>query len=131
MGFFLGYCVCAIILKVVASGVVAIFVCFAEDPAALYNNRPDEFARLSGIGNEHLTAYIAQEGIGQSGVGQTGQTTAAPQQVYVQQPVQQQVVYVQAAPVQPQEVMYQEAPPHYQGQQPPPQYQGQQPPPQY
>jgi len=49
VGAILGYIVVVIILLVVASGVVAIFVLFAEDPAAMSENRPDEFAKLTGL----------------------------------------------------------------------------------
>mmetsp|Transcript_70607 Transcript_70607/g.63405 ORF Transcript_70607/g.63405 Transcript_70607/m.63405 type:complete len:504 (-) Transcript_70607:66-1577(-) len=48
-GFILGYYACVILLIVVASGVVAIFVCFAEDPAACAQNRPEAFAKLTGV----------------------------------------------------------------------------------
>jgi len=126
IGFFLGYCVCAVILKVVASGVVALFVCFAEDPAALHQNRPEAFSRLSGLDNEDIGKMITRHGL----EGQSVQTTGVPtqQQVYVtQQPVQgapQQVIYVQQQQPQYGQVapQYQEAP-HYQVQQQPPQYQ--------
>jgi len=128
IGFFLGYCVVAVILKVVASGVVALFVCFAEDPAALYQNRPEAYSRLSGLGNGTIDNIITKHNV-EGQTGQTGQTTGVPaqQQVYVtQQPVPQQVIYVQQQqPVQYGQVppQYQEQP-HYQVQQQPPQYQG-------
>jgi len=131
IGFFLGYCVVAVILKVVASGVVALFVCFAEDPAALYQNRPEAYSRLSGLGNATIDSIIERHNV-EGQTGQTGQTTGVPaqQQVYVtQQPMQgapQQVIYVQQQqPVQYGQVppQYQEQP-HYQVQQQPPQYQG-------
>jgi len=48
-GALLGYIVVVIILLVVASGVVAIFVLFAEDPAAMSENRPDEFRKLTEV----------------------------------------------------------------------------------
>lgn len=136
MGFVLGYCVVAVILKVVASGVVAVFVCFAEDPAALKMNRPEAFNRLRGTGHDVIDGIVSAEGLDGSGTG-TGQTTGYPpqqQQVYVQQQVvaPQQVVYVQGAPpMQQQPVQYQQEAPYYsQQQQQPPQY-GQQPPPAY
>lgn len=49
LGAILGYYVVVIILLVVASGVVAIFVCFAEDPAACATNRPQAFQKLTGV----------------------------------------------------------------------------------
>jgi len=45
-GGYLGFCVVGIILRTVSSGVVAVFVCFAEDPAAGKNNRPEDYQRL-------------------------------------------------------------------------------------
>merc|ERR1719295_82662 len=128
IGFFLGYCVVAVILKVVASGVVALFVCFAEDPAALYQNRPEAYSRLSGLGNATIDNIITKHNV-EGQTGQTGQTTGVPaqQQVYVtQQPMQgaPQVIYVQ----QQQPVQYGQVPPQYQEQ---PHYQVQQQPPQY
>jgi len=139
MGFVLGYCVVAVILKVVASGVVAIFVCFAEDPAALQMNRPEAFNRLRGTGHDVIVAIVSQEGLDGTGTGQTTGYPPQQQQVYVQQQVAapQQVVYVQGAPpMQQQQVVYQQQKAVYQQQQAvyqqqPPQYQGQQPPPAY
>ena len=48
VGALLGYFAVVIILLVVASGVVAIFVCFAEDPAACAENRPEAYQKLTG-----------------------------------------------------------------------------------
>ncbi|CAH0517555.1 unnamed protein product [Peronospora belbahrii] len=42
----IGYAMCAILSSILDSVVTTIFVCFAEDPAALYRNHPDEHARL-------------------------------------------------------------------------------------
>jgi len=49
VGAMFGYYVVVIILLVVASGVVALFVCFAEDPAACAQNRPEAYAKLTGV----------------------------------------------------------------------------------
>merc|ERR1712154_526925 len=46
VGAYLAFAVVGIILRSVSSGVVAIFVCFAEDPAAGKNNRPEDYQRL-------------------------------------------------------------------------------------
>jgi len=51
VGFYTVVC----ILLVVASGVVALFVCFAEDPAALAKNRPEAYQMLTGV-NEDMRA---------------------------------------------------------------------------
>jgi len=66
----LGYIVVVIILLVVASGVVAIFVLFAEDPAALSENRPDEFRKLTEVSP-------AMQLLATTGNGGGDQTTAA------------------------------------------------------
>jgi len=45
-GFLIGLIITMTVLYVVHSSVVAIFVCFAEDPAAMAQNRPEEFNRI-------------------------------------------------------------------------------------
>jgi len=47
-GFFIGLMLTMTTLYVVRSSVVALFVCFAEEPAALHDNRPEEYKRLTG-----------------------------------------------------------------------------------
>jgi len=47
-GFFIGLMLTMTTLYVVRSSVVALFVCFAEEPAALHDNRPEEYQRLTG-----------------------------------------------------------------------------------
>ncbi|KAF4322518.1 hypothetical protein JM18_002453 [Phytophthora kernoviae] len=42
----IGYAMCAIVSSILDSMVATIFVCFAEDPAALQRSHPDEHARL-------------------------------------------------------------------------------------
>mmetsp|Transcript_83238 Transcript_83238/g.102010 ORF Transcript_83238/g.102010 Transcript_83238/m.102010 type:complete len:485 (+) Transcript_83238:75-1529(+) len=59
-GFFLGYYLCVVILMVVRSSIVCLFVCFAEDPAALQENRPEEFGMITGAKQELQT--FAQTG---------------------------------------------------------------------
>eukprot|EP01083_Nonionella_stella_P226563 804497_1 len=58
----LGYYVVVIILLAVASGVVAIFVCFAEDPAACKTNRPEAFDKLTGV-NETMRNMAGSRGV--------------------------------------------------------------------
>jgi len=53
-GAILGYLVVVIILLVVASGVVTIFVLFAEDPAAMNQNRPEAFQKLTGVSDSMM-----------------------------------------------------------------------------
>lgn len=60
-GAFMGYALTVLILLVVRSGVVCLFVCFAEDPAALLANRPDAYNRL-------VTAHAGMQTIGSGGV---------------------------------------------------------------
>jgi len=66
VGAVLGYYAVVIILLCVASGVVAIFVCFAEDPAACATNRPEAYERLTGV--SPVMQEIAQNrGVGGGG----------------------------------------------------------------
>jgi len=46
-GFLIGFALTLTTLYVVRSAVVTLFVCFAEEPAALHQNRPEEFQRLA------------------------------------------------------------------------------------
>jgi len=45
-GGLLGYTIIMAVMSVVWSSVVTLFVCFAEDPTALYHTKPAEFQRL-------------------------------------------------------------------------------------
>merc|ERR1711972_559838 len=106
------FAVVGIILRSVSSGVVAIFVCFAEDPAAGKNNRPEDYQRLVDTNVNLLEAArtaglepqpVVVDGTQQAQTGQPQQVPAQTQVVYVQaqpQPVQgqTQVVYVQGQP---------------------------------
>eukprot|EP01084_Bolivina_argentea_P249815 418346_1 len=56
-GFVVGYILCAVILMVLASSVVALFVCYAEDPAAMYNNRNEEYNRLTEAHDKWADVY--------------------------------------------------------------------------
>ena len=62
LGAILGYYACCIILIVVASGVVALFVCFAEDPAACATNRPQAFQKLTGV-SEDMRLMAQNQGV--------------------------------------------------------------------
>jgi len=55
IGGFLGYNMCLTILYVVRSAVVCLFVCFAEDPMALQQNRPEQYNQLTGSKQELQT----------------------------------------------------------------------------
>jgi len=120
VGAYLAFAVVGIILRSVSSGVVAIFVCFAEDPAAGKNNRPEDYQRLVdtnvALMEAARTAGLEPQPVVVDGMQQA--QTGQPQQV----PPQTQVVYVQAQPQpvqgQPQVVYVQGQPPV---QQPPPQ----------
>jgi len=46
IGGLLGYTIIMAVMAVVWSSVVTLFVCFAEDPTALYHTKPAEFQRL-------------------------------------------------------------------------------------
>ncbi|ETO13968.1 hypothetical protein RFI_23400 [Reticulomyxa filosa] len=46
-GFVIGYFLCATVMMVVRSAVIAVFVCWAEDPASMAHNRPNEFHLIS------------------------------------------------------------------------------------
>merc|ERR1719410_53727 len=45
-GFFIGLVFCASVLMVIASAVIALFVCYAEDPATMSQNHPEEYQNL-------------------------------------------------------------------------------------
>merc|ERR1712130_140724 len=45
-GFFIGLIFCASVLMVIVSAVITLFVCYAEDPATLNKNHPNEYQRL-------------------------------------------------------------------------------------
>eukprot|EP01083_Nonionella_stella_P221722 791869_1 len=46
-GFLMGLVLCHCVLTVLASCVIALFVCYAEDPAAMNQNRPEEYNRIT------------------------------------------------------------------------------------
>lgn len=48
VGFFIGFAMVACAMSVVESCVAALFVCFAEDPAALSSTKPEEYQTLTG-----------------------------------------------------------------------------------
>ena len=57
IGFLIGMILTMTTLYVVYSSVVALFVCFAEEPAALHENRPEEYQRLTGARPEFQEFY--------------------------------------------------------------------------
>merc|ERR1712242_108109 len=69
-GFLIGLVLTMTTLYVVRSAVVTLFVCFAEEPAALHENRPEEFGRLTGAKPE-FTEYYDNYGTGRGNVGVT------------------------------------------------------------
>eukprot|EP01084_Bolivina_argentea_P208146 354987_1 len=75
IGGFLGYFVVVIVLLTVASGVIAIFVCFAEDPAALATNRPEQYAKFTESKPEllQMSQNVQQ---GKDGIANDGVATA-------------------------------------------------------
>lgn len=46
VGSMLGYTIIMAVMAVIWSSVVTLFVCFAEDPTALYHTKPQEYQRL-------------------------------------------------------------------------------------
>jgi len=46
VGFLIGYAMTLVCMEVVASGIVALFVCFAEDPQALNETKPEVYNRF-------------------------------------------------------------------------------------
>lgn len=56
-GLLIGMILTMTTLYVVRSSVVALFVCFAEEPAAMQQNRPQEFQQLTGAKPELQTFY--------------------------------------------------------------------------
>merc|ERR1712242_236785 len=67
-GFLIGLILTMTTLYVVRSSVVALFVCFAEEPAALSENRPEEYQRLTGAQPE-FQEYRQTHGNGQNHEG--------------------------------------------------------------
>lgn len=53
----IGFIVVMVSLEVVASGVTTIFVCFAEDPAALHRNSPKLYRKMKETYEEHCTLF--------------------------------------------------------------------------
>jgi len=112
-GFFVGFILCRCILQVIASAVIALFVCYAEDPASMFANRPEEYQRLLDAKPTWGDVYTTYGGARVQQVGPVMTVAPAQPVVYVQQQPQpqqtQQVVYqqVQQQPQQ-QQVVYQQ-----------------------
>jgi len=103
-GFFIGFILCRCMLQVIASAVIALFVCYAEDPASMFNNRPEEYQRLLDAKPTWGDVYTTYGGARVQQVGPVLHVQPAQQVVYVQQPQTQpqQTQYVQ----QPQQAQY-------------------------
>ena len=56
-GFLIGLVFCASVLMVIASAVIALFVCYAEDPASMNANHPDDYQRLTAAKPEWAVVY--------------------------------------------------------------------------
>ncbi len=82
LGFFVGFYLCWTVLNTVASCVVAIFVCYAEDPNAMEINRPNDYHKLT----------AARNGVSQDEFEEQQQMEQ--QQEYNQQQQQQQQTHV-------------------------------------
>lgn len=125
IGLFIGLVFCQLVMYPVVSSVICLFVCYAEDPAALNRNRPEEYNRLVDAKPSWATVYTTFGGAQVAPV--MGPTVAVqpqqPQVVYVQQPQQaqtqqQQVVYVQPQQQVPQQQVVYVQPQQMQQQQP-------------
>jgi len=107
-GFVLGFIFCRCVLQVIASAVIALFVCYAEDPASMFANRPDEYTRLVEAKPTWGDVYTTYGGAQVQQVGPVMHVAPA-QPVYASQggvPVQQTQQVVYAQPQQTQQVVY-------------------------
>merc|ERR1712013_333220 len=92
-GFVIGFILCRCVLQVIASAVIALFVCYAEDPASMFANRPEEYQRLLDAKPTWGDVYTTYGGARVQQVGPV--MHVAPAQNAVQQQQQPQVVYQQ------------------------------------
>lgn len=121
LGFFIGLVFCSCVLMVIASCVICLFVCYSEDPAAMNQNRPQEYNRVIAAKPSWGDVYRTYGGAAVAPV--MGPTVTVQQQqpvvvsappqtqgqvVYVQPQQQQQVIY--AVPQQQQQVVYVQPP---------------------
>ena len=127
-GFYCGLILCHCVLMVLHSAVIAIFVCYAEDPAALYENRINAYNQIVQAKPDFGVVYqsYGRRGAGGAGNAGDGGVRSGQQAQYgpavTTQLVQPVVVY---QPPPPQQQQQQQQQVIYQ-QQPPPQYQPQQ-----
>eukprot|EP00483_Globobulimina_turgida_P005860 UN05870 len=56
-GFFIGLILTSTVLYVVHSSIICLFVCYSEDPAALNQNRPEEYNRIVGTKPEFAQVF--------------------------------------------------------------------------
>jgi len=96
-GFFIGLVFCASVLMVIASSVIALFVCYAEDPATMSQNHPEDYQNLVNAKPEWADVYRQYGGGNGNAVGPSMAIPPA-QQVVV---AQQQQGYVQPQQQQP------------------------------
>eukprot|EP00483_Globobulimina_turgida_P001561 UN01563 len=106
-GFFIGLVLCHCVLMVIASAVIALFVCYAEDPAAMNQNRPEEYNRLTQAKPVWSDVYRNHGGAAQQPYGPT--VIVQPAQPVVYQQPQQPPQYAQPVMSQ-QGVVYQPVP---------------------
>ena len=83
LGFFVGFYLCWTVLNTVASCVVAIFVCYAEEPQVMETNRSNEFHKL-------MAARQGISGADYDKAQREQQANQQPQQQQHQQPPPQQ-----------------------------------------
>merc|ERR1712154_565569 len=97
-GFFIGLIFCSCVLMVLQSAVVTLFVCYAEDPASLNSNHPEEYQGLVAAKPEWANVYRTYGGA-RGNVNANGPLMAVP----VVQPVvvvnQEQSQAYAAAPI--------------------------------
>jgi hypothetical protein len=62
VGGLLSMGICIVAMEVVASAVVALFVCWAEDPQAMLNTKPHLYAAMTGAIGQHRIASPPQQG---------------------------------------------------------------------
>ena len=61
-GFFVGLLFCMTVLYVVHSAIVCLFVCYCEDPAALNDNRPEDYQRIANVSPQFRDIYSQHGG---------------------------------------------------------------------
>jgi len=103
-GFFIGMVFCASVLMVIASAVIALFVCYAEDPATMSQNHPDDYQNLVNAKPEWADVYRTYGNMGGNSnpVGPSMVISPAQQVVVTQTPQSQAYAAAPIMNVQPQ-----------------------------